>query len=62
MTPGKWKVTMQFINGEKKYAVYRLKDVNAVDHSGNRQYATPYTSDEQYAETVAENLNNLEEG
>lgn len=38
-----WRVTSNRINGIKMYGVYRQLDVNAVDHSGNREYhgATP---------------------
>ena len=38
-----WKVTSNPINGKTMYAVYRLKDINAVDHSGNREFAGGWT-------------------
>lgn len=57
----KWKVTSNNINGKKMYAVYRLKDVNATDHSGNREYATEYIENKFAMTTIAENLNKLEE-
>lgn len=56
-----WKVTSQYIGDEKMYAVYRLRDINAVDHSGNREYAGGYTSCRDVAVTVAEILNKAEE-
>lgn len=59
MASSKWKVTMQFLDGEKMYAVYRLRDVNAVDHSGNREYASGYLKSEEQAEATACNLNSF---
>lgn len=59
MKPSKWKVTMQFLDGAKMYAVYRLRDVNAVDHSGNREYASGYLKSEEQAEAMARNLNSF---
>lgn len=53
----KWKITSQYISGEKKYAVYRLIDINKTDHSGNREFAGRYTSQREAAELAAEALN-----
>ena len=52
-----WKVTGNYINGEPVYRVYRLIDKNAVDHSGNREYATEYMSSKRKAEAIAAKLN-----
>ncbi len=57
---GPWKVTSQVIGDCKKYAVYRLLDVNEVDHSGNREFAGNYVEDKQIAGFVAEQLNDKE--
>lgn len=54
---GKWKVTSNYINDQKLYAVYRLINVEEVDHSGNREMATDYMENRQEAESIAENLN-----
>lgn len=54
---GKWKVTTQFIGNVRIYAVYRLRDVDAVDHSGNREYAREYVLNKSEAEFVAKMLN-----
>ena len=54
---GKWKVTSQYINDKKMYAVYRLRDVSAVDHGGNREYEGGYTTDRGAAEALAAMLN-----
>jgi len=54
---GEWKVTSNVINGKTMYAVFRLKDAAAVDHSGNREYAIEYMDDREKAMEVAEKLN-----
>ena len=55
-----WKVTKNIINDKPMYAVYRLKDIAAVDHSGNREHATGYMDDRQEALDIAEKLNKEE--
>lgn len=57
MTHGKWDITSMYINDTKVYAVYRLRDVNGVDHSGNREFASGYMTSRTEAETIAERLN-----
>ena len=54
---GEWKVTSNTLNGTTMYGVYRIKDTSAVDHSGNREYATDYTEDREQAIKIAEELN-----
>jgi hypothetical protein len=58
---GPWKVTSQVIGDRKKYAVYRLIDINEVDHSGNREFAGEYIDDRHIAESVATSLNQMDE-
>ena len=58
---GKWKVTSQRINGEKLFAVYRLRNVDELDHSGNREYASGYMDDKEKAEKWANELNGSED-
>ncbi len=58
---GKWKVTSNSICGAKMYRTYRLMDVNAVDHSGNREYAGGYVADREEAQAIADKLNAEEE-
>lgn len=53
----KWKVTSNPINGTTMYAVYRLRDVNAVDHSGNRESTGGWTENREAAQTIADQLN-----
>lgn len=56
-----WRVTSQYINGEYQYAVYRLRNIYAVDHSGNREYYGEYTTnDEAEAAALAKKLNEKE--
>lgn len=55
-----WKISSQYLCGRKVYQVYRIKDVNAVDHSGNREYAGKLTDDEAAALALAEKLNKEE--
>jgi len=57
---GEWKVTSNPIGGKTLYGVYRLLDINEVDHSGNREFAGNYVEDRQIAEFVAEKLNDKE--
>jgi hypothetical protein len=52
-----WKVTSNLIGGEKVYAAYRIRDINEVDHSGNREYAGGWTNNREAAQIVAEQLN-----
>lgn len=52
-----WKVTYQWIGDCKMYAAYRLRNVNEVDHSGNREYAGDYTEDRDKAQELADRLN-----
>ena len=52
-----WRVSSNIINGEKKYIVYRIRDIHEVDHSGNREYAGEYVSDKNTALELADSLN-----
>lgn len=56
----KWMVSFQYINGMKLYSVYRLKDVDAVDHSGNRETHSGFFEDRKSAEDYADQLNEEE--
>lgn len=52
-----WKVSYQYINGMKLYSVYRLRDVDEVDHSGNRETHSGFFEDRKSAEDYAAQLN-----
>ena len=56
-----WKVTSNPIGDRIMYAVYRVIDVNAVDHSGNREFATDFMEDQMDALVIAQDLNEMEE-
>lgn len=53
----KWKVTTNIIGGKRMYGVYRTLDINAVDHSGNREMYGDYTDNREEAKSIAEKLN-----
>lgn len=52
-----WKVTSQVLMDVRKYAVYRVRNVDEVEHSGNMEYATDYMEDRAEAERIAFGLN-----
>lgn len=55
-----WRVSSQYIDGNKFYTVYRLRNISATDHSGNREYYGGSTSDRAEALKLAEELNEKE--
>jgi len=57
-----WRVTSNIINGKTMYGVYRQIDVNAVDHSGNREHYGEYLENREAAAIIADYLNREEEG
>lgn len=56
-----WRVTHNIICGKHMYGVYRLRDVNKADHSGNRESGSPYMDSKAEAEKIAAELNAKEE-
>ena len=60
MAKGKWRVSSTYGGGEYYYQVYRIRNLDREDHSGNREvYETYYTK--EAAQEVAERLNNGEQ-
>lgn len=57
-----WKVSVNWIGGEKAYQVYRQKDPAEVDHAGNREYSDRIFDDEDLAQAYADTLNEEEFG
>lgn len=53
----KWKVTSNYIGGRTMYGVYRLRNIDEVDHSGNREMAGGYVENKDVAQIVADQLN-----
>lgn len=52
-----WKVSCQHINGMKLYSVYRLRNMDETDHSGNRETHSGFFEDRKSAEDYAAQLN-----
>lgn len=57
-----WKITSNLIDGKMFYGVYRLLNMNEVDHSGNREHHGDFVQDRGKAVGLAEKLNKGEEG
>ncbi len=62
MKCSEWRVAKNVIGGDYMYAAYRIRDVNEVDHSGNREYAGTWTDNREAAQAVADGLNNHVKG
>lgn len=56
-----WRVSSNPVGGKMLYGVYRMRDVQAVDHSGNREEKGYYDA-ESDAQKEAERLNREEAG
>lgn len=59
-----WRVTTNHIATDEgrvpMYGVYRLRDVNEVDHSGNREELGRWFEDKELAEDVCRIMNEEE--
>lgn len=55
-----WEVASNIIAGERMYGVFRLIDIDGVDHSGNREMFGGYTPNREEAVVVAMRLNREE--
>lgn len=59
-----WRVTTNYIATDEgrvpMYGVYRLRDMDAVDHSGNREMAGKWYEDRKQAEELARMMNEEE--
>lgn len=58
--PSEWRVSSYQSAGSTFYVVYRVRDINDIDHSGNRETCGCWYYTRGEAERFAENLN--EEG
>jgi hypothetical protein len=54
---GMWLVTSNPLCGRTFYRVFRIRDTNAVDHSGNREYYGEYMENKAEAKELADRLN-----
>ena len=52
-----WRVTSNLIAGKMYYSCYRLKDMDAVDHSGSREELGRWFGTKEAAQVIAEELN-----
>lgn len=55
-----WRVTWQYIGEEKVFQVYRLRDINKVNHSGNREYRGGIMHSEEEAMALVSEINRNE--
>ena len=60
--PGEWKVSSNPIGGKTFYQVYRIRDIDAVNHSGNRETRGGLYESRLDAERLADTLNAEERG
>lgn len=58
--PSIWKTTTNFIAGRKYYGVYRIRDIDQPDHSGNRESRGGWYETKDEAEDLARRLNTEE--
>lgn len=58
--PSEWRVSSNPVAGRMFYGVYRIRDINEIDHSGNRETRGGYFETREEAVALAERLN--EEG
>ena len=49
-----WKVSTNIIGENKIYQVYRIRNTNEVDHSGNREYDKAYKNKSDALKRAAE--------
>jgi len=58
--PSEWKVTSNPFGGHILYGVYRLRDKNAIDHSGNREMCDRWFDEKELAQELAKAMNEEE--
>lgn len=55
--PSEWRVSSNPVAGKTFYQVYRIRDIDAVDHSGNRETRGGLYESRIDAEKLAATLN-----
>lgn len=55
-----WRVGHKAVGGTTYICVYRLRDMDAIDHSGNREYYEGFFDSDKQAEYFARELNRME--
>lgn len=53
----KWKVSSQYIGGEKMYIAMRILDPMQPQHGGNVETSGGYTTDRDKVQTLVDRLN-----
>ena len=56
----KWRVSSNYIGGQKRYQVYRMLDDDELDHSGNRETVSCTFKEYDLAVMVANQMNSKE--
>lgn len=55
--PSEWRITHQYAGGEKYIRVYRMRDKDGIDHSGNREYLRDIYETDEEAQKVVDEMN-----
>lgn len=53
----KWKVSSQYINGEKVYIALRIRDISQPQHGGNVETKGGYSIDRGSVQALVDRLN-----
>ena len=53
----KWKVSSQYINGEKMYIALRIRDISQPQHGGNVETKGEYSTDRTSVQALVDKLN-----
>ncbi len=53
----KWKVSSQYINGEKVYIALRIRDISQPQHGGNVETKGEYSTDRTSVQALVDKLN-----
>lgn len=53
----KWKVSYQYINGEKVYIALRIRDISQPQHGGNVETNGEYSTDRTCVQALVDKLN-----
>ena len=56
-----WRVSSQYINDKKIFGVYRMRDTEKIDHSGNRESNGGIFESREEAQKWADALNREEQ-
>lgn len=60
--PSEWRIAHQSTGEKILIRVYRLRDINGVDHSGNREYLRDIYQTDEEAQKVVDEMNSYKSG